>query len=59
MLDVASTLSSVDGVCDIEVHRPAEPPRGWLLIEVPHGATRKSDYDLLAGRLKSALPAQL
>jgi hypothetical protein len=59
MLDLASTLSSVDGVCDIEVHRPAQAPRGWLLIEVPHGATRKSDYDMLAARLKSALPAQL
>ncbi len=59
MIDVENTLSSVDGVCDIEVHRPAQAPRGWLLIEVPHGATRKSDYDLLAARLKSALPAQL
>jgi len=59
MLDVASTLSSVDGVCDFEVHRPAHAPRGWLLIEVPHGATRKSDYDAVAGRLKSELPAQL
>ena len=67
MLDLASTLSSVDGVCDIEVLRPLrqgsgqapQPPRGWLLIEVPHGATRKSDYDLLAARLKSTLPAQL
>lgn len=56
MLDA---LSSVEGVCDIAVHRPAQAPRGWLLIEVPHGATRKSDYDLLAARLKSTLPAQL
>ena len=59
MEDAASTLSSVEGICEIEVHRPAQAPRGWLLIEVPHGATRRSDYDLLAGRLKSALPAQL
>jgi hypothetical protein len=59
MNDVAGTLSSVEGICDIEVHRPAGTPRGWLLIEVPHGATRKSDYDLLAARLKSPLPAQL
>ncbi len=59
MIDVASTLSSVEGVCDIEVHRPTSAPRGWLLIEVPHGATRKSDYDLLSSRLKSALPANL
>lgn len=59
MLDVAGALSSIDGICDIEVHRPAQAPRGWLLIEVPHGATRKSDYDLLAARLKSPLPPQL
>ncbi len=50
---------SVEGVCDIAVHRPAQAPRGWLLIEVPHGATRKSDYDTLAARLTSVLPAQL
>ncbi len=59
MLDLDSTLSSVDGVCDIEVHRPASTPRGWLLIEVPHGATRTSDYAMLSRRLKSELPAQL
>ncbi len=59
MIDIASTLSSVEGVCDIEVHRPTQALKGWLLIEVPHGATRKSDYDLLAARLKSVLPAQL
>jgi hypothetical protein len=31
----------------------------WLLIEVPHGATRKSDYDAVVTRLKSKLPEQL
>jgi hypothetical protein len=59
MPDVASALSSVEGVCELEVHRPAKAPRGWLLIEVPHGATRPADYDRLAARLKSTLPAQL
>ncbi len=59
MLDLASSFSSVDGVCDIAVHRPASTPRGWLLIEVPHGATRTFDYDLLARKLKSPLPPQL
>lgn len=52
-------FDSVDGVCEIEVHRPASAARGWLLIEVPHGATRTQDYALLAKRLKSPLPANL
>ena len=59
MSDVADTLSSIEGICEIAVHRPATAPRGWLLIEVPHGATRQSDYETLAGRLKSSLPANL
>jgi hypothetical protein len=50
---------SVEGICEVSVHRPAAAPRGWLLIEVPHGATRKSDYETLAARLKSKLPADL
>ena len=29
-----------------------------MLIEVPHGATRKADYDALAKRLSSRLPEQ-
>lgn len=54
-----SDFQSVDGVCDIEVHRPASAPRGWLFIEVPHGATRTSDYATLVKRLKSPLPRDL
>ena len=46
-----------EGVVEVVVHRGGGP--GWLLIEVPHGATRKRDYDAVATRLKSALPDQL
>lgn len=49
---------SVEGVCEVTVH-PAAGSRKWLLVEVPHGATRKSDYDAVAARLKSRLPEQL
>lgn len=49
----------VDGVVEISVHRPAGAPRGWVLIEVPHGATRTSDYAALVKRLKSPLPTDL
>ena len=48
---------SVDGICEVTVH--AASGNRWLLIEVPHGATRKGDYDAVVGRLQSALPAQL
>ncbi len=36
---------------------PSRPPD--LLIEIPHGATRRQDYEALERRLKSALPADL
>ena len=49
---------SVEGVVEVEVFRSAER-RFWLLIEVPHGATRRSDYDAVARKLRSPLPAQL
>lgn len=48
---------SVEGVCEVTVHRGAG--RKWLFIEVPHGATRKSDYDSVVSKLKSTLPEQL
>jgi hypothetical protein len=51
-------LTSVPGVCEVEHFEPAQP-RGWLLIEVPHGATREAEYLAVARRLASALPAQL
>jgi hypothetical protein len=48
---------SVEGVCEVTVHPGAG--KKWLLIEVPHGATRKSEYDAVVSRLKSRLPDQL
>ena len=59
MSDLASTLASILGVCDIAVHRPEGAARAWLLVEVPHGATRRADYDAVASAMKSRLPAQL
>ena len=51
--------ASVEGVVEVKVHpAPGASPK-WLLIEVPHGATRKSDYDAVVRELKSTLPAQL
>ena len=49
--------ASIEGVLDIQVF--AGETRQWLLIDVPHGATRKADYDAVVGQLKSVLPAQL
>jgi hypothetical protein len=49
---------TIDGVCEVTVF-PSTGSSKWLLIEVPHGATRKSDYDALVSHLKSKLPEQL
>jgi len=49
---------TLDGVCEVTVF-PSAGSSKWLLIEVPHGATRKSDYDALVSHLKSQLPEQL
>ncbi len=59
MFDVPADLTSVPGVCDVTVYRPAQAARGWLLIEVPHGATHENDYWAVAKALRSQLPAQL
>ena len=53
------TLQSLEGVVDVTVHHPAGHPRGWLLVEIPHGATRTQDYERLAARLRGALPRDL
>lgn len=50
---------SIEGVCEVTVHPAPGGSRKWLLVEVPHGATRKSDYDAVVSRLKSKLPQQL
>ncbi len=52
--------STLEGVCEVSVFEPTEPKQGgWLLIEVPHGATRTSDYEAVAARMKSRLPVDL
>ncbi|MEN9797560.1 MAG: hypothetical protein RL653_1256 [Pseudomonadota bacterium] len=53
------TLPSLAGVVDVTVHHPAGEPRGWVLFEVPHGATRTQDYRRVEGQLKGKLPADL
>lgn len=50
---------SVEGVCEITVHRAAAGGGKWLLVEIPHGATRLSEYEAVRRRLQSALPEQL
>jgi hypothetical protein len=52
-------LASVEGVCDVVQYAPRGAARGWLLIEVPHGATQGDDYFRVAREMKSPLPAQL
>ncbi len=53
-----SLPGSMEGVVEVQVFEPATPKQ-WLLIEVPHGATRTADYQAVATRLNSALPANL
>lgn len=48
---------SVEGVVEVTVTRGAS--RKWLLVEVPHGATRKADYDAVFAKLEGPFPAQL
>lgn len=52
-------FKSVDGVIDFSLHAPRGKPAGWLLVEVPHGATRTADYERVASRMKSPLPKDL
>jgi hypothetical protein len=55
-------VSAIPGVLDVEIHRGASARADAapdLLIEVPHGATRTSDFTALAVRLTSPLPRDL
>lgn len=54
-------FESIPGVVDVEVVRGAGAADAApsLLIEIPHGATRTRDFDALAARLTSPLPAGL
>ena len=50
-------MTGIDGVLEVLRFEGRGAPK--LLIEVPHGATRKADYDAVFARMQSALPAQL
>lgn len=56
------TIASIEGVAFVErlsgpEADPSAPP--CLLVEVPHGADRRSDYDALRARLVGDLPEDL
>ncbi|ANM30717.1 hypothetical protein ABI59_15730 [Acidobacteria bacterium Mor1] len=51
-------IRSIEGICDVEWYGPEQGPVD-LLIEVPHGATRATDYTTLEAQLHSALPEDL
>ncbi len=51
-------MTGIDGIIEVETFRAPGSDR-WLLVDVPHGATRKADYDAVFNELKGALPAQL
>lgn len=46
-----------DGLCEFTMWPPRTGP--WLLIEVPHGATRATDYERTASKLQAVLPKNL
>ncbi len=55
-------LGALPGVADVQlVKGPAAPDAATpsLLVEAPHGATERADYDSLRARLVSALPEDL
>jgi hypothetical protein len=63
MQDTFADLQSIPGIVDVMWYPPrdasAASPASTLLIEVPHGATRRSDYETLATQLVSKLPQDL
>src|SRR5262245_44400562 len=55
-------IASLEGVADVERidGRDADPAATpCLLVEVPHGAETRAEYDALRGRLVGDLPADL
>jgi hypothetical protein len=51
-------ITAIEGVCEVE-WAPGRAAGPELLIEVPHGATRRADYEALRRRLVGALPPRL
>jgi N-formylglutamate amidohydrolase len=58
-MDPTRGLESVAGVLDMQVFASTGAPRGHLFIEVPHGATRRSDYEAVERLLTGTLPEDL
>ncbi|HEY8374904.1 MAG TPA: N-formylglutamate amidohydrolase [Nannocystis sp.] len=58
MANILEDLSDVPGVCALQ-YTPPRAGGSTLLIELPHGATRTSDYEALRGRLRGRLPEHL
>lgn len=57
-----SAVQSIPGVIDVEILRGAKAPRDappTLLVEVPHGADTRADYDAVRARMQGELPADL
>ncbi len=52
------SFTNVAGIIEFEVFSTPGNER-WLLVDVPHGATRRADYDAVFSQLKGKLPAQL
>jgi hypothetical protein len=51
-------VQSIPDVCEVLRAGPADRPAD-LLIELPHGATRRAHFDSLRGRLRGKLPDDL
>lgn len=55
-------LRPVPGVCEVSLVRGVEAPRdAWpqVVLEVPHGATRASDFEALHRKLRGPFPKDL
>ncbi|MEM9057179.1 MAG: N-formylglutamate amidohydrolase [Pseudomonadota bacterium] len=51
---MTAPLEALPGICAVARYGPAAPPA--LLIELPHGATRRAHYDAVRHRLDGPLP---
>jgi hypothetical protein len=63
MQEPFADLQSIPGIVDVTWYPPhgasEASPASTLLIETPHGATRRSDYEALEAQLVSVLPKDL
>jgi hypothetical protein len=57
-VDAAGGIGSLPGVCEVEIVGDPRLAPG-LLVEVPHGATRKRHFDAARARLGGRLPEDL